>query len=200
MDKRIVWVGVISFLIVAFAGVFTLLLSKPVNFRGTAYVEPYPVAADFELTRSNGDVFRLRDQSAKIVLLFFGYTTCPDVCPTTLAELNLALSQIPEKADQVQVVFITVDPERDTPQDVQEYAARFNPSFVGLSGSLSELETIWQNYGVFREIVQSDSVAGVLINHTARVTLIDTQGNIRLSYGFGTPVVDIVHDLNVLLK
>lgn len=200
MDRRIVWVGVISFLLVGFAGIVTLLISQNVDFRGTAYVEPYPVAANFELPRSNGDVFRLTDQSEKIILLFFGYTTCPDVCPTTLAELNLALSEIPEKADQVQVVFISVDPERDTPQDVQDYVARFNPSFIGLSGSLSELETVWKNYGVFREIAQSDSAAGALINHTARVTLIDKQGNMRLSYGFGTPVEDIVHDLNLLLK
>lgn len=200
MDRKIIWVGIVSFLMVGFAVVFFMLLLKPANFRGTAYVEPYPAAADFELTRSSGDVFRLSGQRDKIVLLFFGYTSCPDVCPTTLAELSLALNQIPEKAEQVQVVFVTVDPKRDTAQAVQAYVSRFNPSFIGLSGSLDQLEKIWQDYGVFRELAQNVSAAGVIINHTARVTLIDTQGNMRLSYGFGTPVEDIVHDLNLILK
>lgn len=200
MDRKIVWVGFVSFLLVGFAIAVFMLLSKPANFRGTTYVEPYPAAADFELMRSNDEVFRLSDQRDKIVLLFFGYTSCPDVCPTTLAELNLALNQIPEKAGLVQVVFVTVDPERDTAQAVQGYVSRFNPSFIGLSGSLDELEKIWQDYGVFREVAQSDSAAGVIINHTARVILIDTQGNMRLSYGFGVPVDDIVHDLNLILK
>ncbi len=200
MDRRIIWVGIASFLLVGFGLALSLLLSKPANFRGTAFVEPFPPAADFELTNANGDTFRLSDQRDKIVLLFFGYTSCPDVCPTTLAELNLALNQIPEKTDQVRVVFVSVDPERDTPQIVQAYASRFNSSFIGLSGSLDELEKIWQEYGVFREISESESAAGVLINHTARVTLIDKNGNMRLSYGFGTPVDDIVHDLDLLLK
>lgn len=200
MDRRIIWVGIVSFLLIGLTVAFFMLLSKPENFRGTAYVEPYPVAADFELIQSNGDIFHLSNQRDKIVLLFFGYTTCPDVCPTTLAELNMALNRISEKAKQVQVVFISVDPERDTSQAAQAYVSRFNPSFIGLSGSLDELGKIWQEYGIFREVTQSDSAAGVLINHTARVTLIDTQGNIRLSYGFGTPVEDIVHDLNLILK
>ena len=200
MDRKIVWVGVVSFLLVGFAIAFFTLLSKPANFRGTTYVEPYPAATDFELIRSNGEIFRLSDQRDKVVLLFFGYTSCPDVCPTTLAELNLALNQIPEKAGLVQVVFVTVDPERDTAQAVQGYVSRFNPSFIGLSGSLDELEKIWQDYGVFREVAQSDSAADVIINHTARVILIDTQGDMRLSYGFGVPADDIVHDLNLILK
>lgn len=200
MNKKILWVGVGSLLLVGFAVAFTMLLSRPAGFRGTAFVEPYPPAADFELARANGDTFRLSDQREKIVLLFFGYTTCPDVCPTTMAELNMVLNQILEKAEHVQVVFVSVDPERDTPQAVQDYASRFNPSFIGLSGSLDELGKIWQDYGIFREVTQSGSAAGVLINHTARVTLIDRDGNMRLSYGFGTPVEDIAHDLKLLLK
>jgi protein SCO1/2 len=97
-------------------------------------------------------------------------------------------------------VFVSVDPERDTPQAVQEYVGRFNQTFIGLSGQQDSLEVIWKDYGVFREEVESDSAAGVIINHTARVTLIDQQGNMRLSYGFGTPIDDIVHDLNLILK
>lgn len=200
MDKKILWVGLGSMVLVGLAISLTLLLSRPADFRGTTFVEPFPPAADFELLRANGDTFRLSDQRGKIVLLFFGYTTCPDVCPTTMAEMNMVLNQIPQYAEQIRVVFVTVDPERDTSQDVQEYVGRFNSSFIGLSGSLDDLEKIWQDFGVFREITQSGSAAGVLINHTARVTLIDKDGNVRLSYGFGTPVEDIVHDLKLLLK
>lgn len=199
MDKKILWVGLTSLAIIVTATFMTMLFSKSDSFRGTAYNEPYPPAPNFELTRSNGDSFRLSDQRGRIVLLFFGYTFCPDVCPTTLAELNMALNEIPDKADSVQVVFVSVDPDRDTSQIAQEYVGRFNPSFIGLSGPLVELGKIWQDYGIFREIVKSDS--GVItVSHTARVVLIDKEGNMRLSYGFGTPVEDIVYDLNLMLK
>lgn len=200
MDKRILWVGLSSLAVVAIAALLTLLLAKPASFRGTAYGEPYPPAPEFELTRANGESFRLSDERDKIILLFFGYTSCPDVCPTTLAELNAALYKIGEKADSVQVVLVSVDPERDSPQKIQEYVARFNSSFIGLSGSQKELEKIWQDYGVFREIVEGDSAMGYIVNHTARTTLIDTTGSLRLSYGFETPVEDIVNDLKLLLK
>ncbi len=115
-----------------------------------------------------------------------------------MAELNLALKEIGDKASSVQVVLVSVDPDRDTPQRVQEYVSRFNPSFIGLSGTTTELQNIWTDYDIFREIVQSDS--GIIVNHTARTILIDNDVKMRLSYGFGTPVDDIVHDLELILK
>jgi protein SCO1/2 len=200
MDRRILWIGIGICLLVAGTFAYAIFSTSAENYRGASYVEPYPPAPEFELTRPNGEMFRLSDQRGKVVLLFFGYTACPDVCPTTMAEMNLALLKIPEKASRVQVVFVSVDPERDTPQAAQEYVGRFNQNFIGLSGPQHVLENIWRDYGVFREEVVSDSAAGVIINHTARVTLIDQQGNMRLSYGFGTPIDDIVHDLNLILK
>jgi protein SCO1/2 len=200
MDKKILWVGFSSLAIVLAATLLTFFFTKPASFRGTAYNEPYPRAPEFKLTDSKGKSFQLSDQSGKIVLIFFGYTSCTDVCPTTMAELNAALKAIPEKADSVKVVFITVDPDRDTPKIVQEYVARFNPSFIWLSGSQAELEKIWKDYGVFREIVKGNSAMGYVVNHTARVTLIDADGKLRLSYGSGAPVEDIVNDLKLLLK
>ena len=123
------------------------------------------------------------------------------MCPTTLAELKLALAELNEAdANQVKVVFVTVDPERDTPERVQEYVERFNPTFVGLSGEQADLEKIWQSYGVYREIVEGTSAAGYIVDHTARVTLIDQQGNMRISFAFDTPVEDMVHDLKLMLK
>jgi protein SCO1/2 len=199
MDKKILWVGITSLAIIITAIFMTLLFAKSARFRGTSYTEPYPLAANFALTQSNGDLFRLSDQQGKIVLLFFGYTYCPDVCPATLAELNMALNEIPNKADSVQVVFVSVDPDRDTPQITQEYVSRFNKTFIGLSGSISDLEPIWQEYGIFREIIKSETDV-ITVSHTARVVLIDKERNMRLSYPFGTPVEDIVYDLNLILK
>lgn len=200
MDKRILWVGFSSLALVVLATLLTFLFSKPANFRGTAYGEPYPAAPQIELIRSNGETFRLSDQKGKIVLLFFGYTSCPDVCPTTLAELKLVMDELGSKTELVKVIFVSVDPQRDTPEKIQKYVEHFDTEFVGLSGSIDELETIWKDYGIFREEVESDSAFGYIVNHTARTYLIDMDGNLRLSYGFQTPVEDIVNDLELLLK
>jgi protein SCO1 len=200
MDRKTLLVGLIVFLVIAVVAAGVFLFSKPANFRGTTYGEPYPVAPDIPLTRARGDNFQLSDTRGKVVALFFGYTSCPDVCPTTMAELKQALEQLGDQAEQVQVLFVTVDPERDTPERVQEYVNHFNPNFIGLSGSESELAPVWNEYGVFREIVEGTSAAGYLVNHTARVTLIDQQGNLRVSFPFDAPVEDVVHDLKLLLK
>ena len=200
MDKKILWVGFSSLAVVVLAALLTMMFAKSASYRGTAYGEPYPAAPQIELIKSNGETFRLSDQKGKIVLLFFGYTSCPDVCPTTLAELKLVMDDLGDKTKLIQVVFVSVDPKRDTPEKIQEYANHFNKGFVGLSGSFDELETIWKDYGIFREEVQSDSAFGYIVNHTARVYLIDMDGNLRLSYGFDTPVEDIVNDLELLLR
>ena len=159
MDRKIILVGLLSFLLIGAVAAAVVFFSKPDTFRGTTYAEPYPVAAEIELTHANGHTFQLSDMRGKIVMLFFGYTSCPDVCPTTMAELKQALETIGEKAEQVQVVYVTVDPERDTPERVQEYVNHFNPNFIGLSGSESELVKVWNDYGVFRQTVDGASAA-----------------------------------------
>ena len=200
MDKKTLLVGMIVFLAIGVVAAGVFLFSKPAGFRGTSYGEPYPAAPDFQLTRAGGNTFQLSEARGKVVALFFGYTSCPDVCPTTLAELRQALEKVGAEADQVQVLFVTVDPERDTPERVQEYVDHFNSNFIGLSGSESELAPVWNNYGVFRQVADGSSAAGYLVDHTARITLIDQQGNLRVSYPFDTPVEDIVHDLKLLLE
>lgn len=177
-----------------------LFFPEQESFRGTLY-DPALPAPEIELNRDNGSRFRLNELRGNAVLLFFGYTSCPDVCPTTLSELRKVNQELGSDAGQVRVVYVTVDPERDTPEVIQKYVSIFNPSFVGLSGSMEELEPIWKSYGVYREVEQvSSSATGYLVNHTARVYLIDQQGNLRLSYSYGTPTEDIVHDLKVLFK
>jgi protein SCO1/2 len=201
MDRKTLFIGLGSFLFLLAVGIAVLIFAQPARFRGTTFAEPYPVASEVDLTRSDGSRFRLSEMRGHVVLLFFGYTSCPDVCPTTMAELRKALSELSEQdAERVTVVFVTVDPERDTPERVQAYVDQFNPAFIGLSGTKADLEKIWTEYGVFREIVNGQSAAGYVVNHTARVSLIDQQGNLRVSFSFDTPVEDIVHDLKLVLK
>jgi protein SCO1/2 len=200
MDKRTLRVGFGALALLALAAAAVFLSARPADFRGTSYAEPYPVAPAITLTRADGQPFRLSDQRGKIVLLFFGYTSCPDVCPTTLAELKLVMDELGDAADSVRVVFITVDPDRDTPEKIQKYVEHFNPAFLGLTGSMDELQVVWDDYGVYRSVNQSASALGYIVDHTARITLIDGDGNLRLSYGFQTPVEDIVHDIKLLLK
>ena len=200
MDRKTLLVGLVAFLLVGAVAAGVLLFSKPDAFRGTTYAEPYPVAPEIQLIRAGGTNFRLSEMRGKIVALFFGYTSCPDVCPTTMAELKQALDKVGPQADQVQVLFVTVDPQRDTPEKVQEYVNHFNLDFIGLSGPEPDLAKVWSEYGVFRQIVDGTSAAGYIVDHTARVTLIDQQGNLRVSFPFDTPVEDVVHDLNLLLE
>src|SRR5215211_1393099 len=200
MDRKTLLVGLIAFLLIGLVAAGVLLFSKPDTFRGTTYAEPYPVAPEIKLTRAGDHSFRLSEMRGEVVALFFGYNSCPDVCPTTMAELKLALEKLGDQADQVRVLFVTVDPQRDTPARVQEYVDHFNPDFIGLSGSEAELAKVWNDYGVFREVAEGTSAAGYLVSHTGRVTLIDQQGNLRVSFPFDTPVDDVVHDLKLLVR
>ncbi|MGE5463097.1 MAG: SCO family protein [Syntrophothermus sp.] len=201
MDKKTVLVGVLAFGLIGFATLAVWLLKPTVGLRGTVYAEPYPDAPLIRLTRHDGSTFQLGDLKGRIVLLFFGYTTCPDVCPTTLAELKTAIDRVgPENAGQVKVVFVTVDPQRDSPQRVQEYVNHFNKEFIGLSGSEPELAKVWNDYGIYRSVAGGSSAAGYLVDHTARITLIGQDGKLRASYGYETPVDDLVHDLQFLLQ
>jgi protein SCO1/2 len=161
---------------------------------------PIP-APDFTLTDQHGQPFRLSDQRGHVVLLFFGYTHCPDVCPTTLATWKRVHEALGPDAERVRFVFITVDPERDTRERLQQHLAVFNPAFIGLTGTADELAAIYQAYGVFHEkAAASGSAAGYLVNHTASVYVIDPDGRWRLQFGFGTPAEDMVHDIRELLK
>jgi protein SCO1 len=200
MNTRVIQVGLGLSVLIGVVMAAVLLLPKTESFRGTLY-DPALPAPEIELARDNGSNFRLGELRGNVVLLFFGFTSCPDVCPTTLSELRKVNEELGRDAGQVKVVFVTVDPERDTPEQVQKYVSIFSPAFVGLSGSMEELEPVWRDYGVYREIDEvASSASGYLVTHTARVYLVDRDGNLRLSYSYGTPTQDIVHDLKILFK
>src|SRR5512139_3882949 len=130
MDRKIVWIGVGILGFVILATIVTAVLARPPQFSGTVY-EPKP-AAGIALPMAGGQEFRLSDYRGKVVLLFFGYTNCPDVCPTTMANLKQAVEQLGADGKNVRVVFVTVDPARDTPAAVQKFVSAFSPSFIGL--------------------------------------------------------------------
>jgi protein SCO1/2 len=197
MSRNLILAGVGALL--GLALIAAAVMARPYTYRGSL-IEPAVPAQDFTLTRGDGSPFRLSDQRGKVVLLFFGYTTCPDVCPATLSEMRQVRDRLGDQADQVQFVFITVDPQRDTPERIGQYVAAFDPSFAGLSGSETELEPVWKSYWVYRAINQQDSAAGYLVDHSTRLYLIDKAGSLRLTFAFGTPVDDILQDVRHVLK
>ena len=170
-----------------------VVLLRPYTPSGSLIEPPVP-APDFTLPSTQGD-FRLADQRGKMVLIFFGYTTCPDVCPATLGEMK-TVHRLGNAADNVRFVFITVDPERDSVERAGQYAGNFHPAFFGLSGSEEQLAPVWKGYGVYREKrVQEGSAAGYLMDHSSQVYMINADGNLRMTFAFGTPVDDIYRDV-----
>lgn len=192
MRKHAFWLGLGVF--IALLAVAGLALAQPYRLRGSIIDPPQPAPA----IALNG--FDLSAQRGKVVLLFFGYTTCPDVCPATLGEMKQVLQRLGGQAQNVQVVFVTVDPQRDTPEKMQRYTAAFDPRIAGVTGKEEDLQPIWQAYGVYREIRQGGTAAGYLVDHSARVYLIDREGFLRATYPFGTPVEDLLSDVRFLLK
>lgn len=168
------------------------------SFHGSPYSELNP-APSFVLTRTNGEQLLFPEGIEGISLIFFGYTHCPDVCPGTAAQMKWVFNQLGESSEQVNFIFITVDPERDQPEIIENFLYRFHPSFIGLRGEQSELTPIKLAYGVLAEVDPESSAEDYLITHTARIFLIDGSGILRTNYPFGTPPEDILSDLEYLI-
>ena len=135
------------------------------------------------------------------MLVFFGYTYCPDVCPTELQVMAAALDSMGAKADLIQPVFVSVDPERDTPEMMANYIQVFHPNIIGLTGTPERLLAVFDAYGIVAEKEPiAESAIGYVMNHTTRVFLVDQEGKLALSYSFGTPPEDIAQDIEHLLK
>lgn len=176
--------------------------ARPYEFRGSLY-EPAKPATEIVGQNWDGATFQLSDQRGKIALIFFGYTFCPDVCPTTMAEMRKLLEQLGSQADKVAVVFVSVDPERDTLARLTEYVPFFDQRFYGVRLAPQALAQAQRDYGVIAEkrpYVGADGVETYTIDHTARVFLVDQTGALRLSFPYGMPVEDIRSDILQLLK
>ncbi len=171
---------------------------RPYHWHGSVFQAAAPAAA-FQLSDSVNSRFDLNQQKGKVVLLFFGYTHCPDECPLTMAKLKQVKLDLGKQANQVEVVFITIDPKRDSSSVLQAYLAKFDPSFIGLTGSPSELATVWKDYGVDVQISGDNSLQGYLVPHSTELYVIDQQGRLRLTYGTDNSAADIESDLRYLL-
>ncbi|MFP4601662.1 MAG: SCO family protein, partial [Halochromatium sp.] len=160
-----------------------------------------PTGGDFELTSARG-ALKLSDLRGKVVLLYFGYAACPDICPTNLAIIALALRELtPAERDRVQVVFASVDPARDTPERLAEYAGYFHPDIIGVTGSDADLRRVAKQYGAaYRRTETSDSAMGYVVDHSAYSYVIDASGALVQVLDHATPAPEIVATLRRYLN
>ena len=195
MTKRIL-LSLATGLVLA-AGVAFLTLREPATYYGT-HLSPAMPAADFTLQSADGPV-SVSDFEGRAVALFFGYTSCPDVCPTTLLRLSNALEQLGEQRAEVQVVFVSVDPERDTPERASRYAESVDPAFVGLSGAPEQIAEVAAEYGIYYEKVESSGATGYLVDHSATITVLNEAGNVELLWSPTVTAEQMAADLETML-
>ncbi len=159
-----------------------------------------PLGPDFRLTDHNGKPRSLADFRGKAVVLFFGYTQCPDVCPTTLSEMANALRALGPDASRVQVLFVTVDPERDTPELLRNYVPAFNPTFLGLYGDEAATQKVKKDFKIYAEKRPGRTPRSYTVDHSAQSFAFDPQGRLRLMIPYGTPGDKVASDLRLLLN
>lgn len=160
--------------------------------------DPPRQAPDFSLQGTDGDELQFSRYRGKVVLLAFGYSSCPAVCPTTLATFAQARRKLGAAAPEVQVVYITVDPERDVPERLKSYLARFDPTFVGGTGTEAQLAAVRQSYGISAKKIPFGNTYAY--THSSSTFLIDRSGQIRAMMPYGQSADDYVHDLRILLQ
>jgi len=154
---------------------------------------------DLSLNDHHGRPRTLADFRGKVVVIFFGYTHCPDVCPTTLAELAQVEKMLGTDAGKMQVLFVTVDPERDTPEVLRQYVPSFNPSFLGLYGDAAATARAAKEFKIFYR-KQPLPDGGYTVDHSAATYVIDRQGRLRLFAQYGQGAAAILHDIRILLR
>lgn len=168
------------------------------EFAGAVLPDTQPMP-DFTLTAANDQPVSLSDYSGKYVFVYFGYTFCPDLCPDTLAKLARVRDELGAGADQVQVIMISVDPARDTPEILADYVSHFDPTFVGITGTKEEIDAVGVPYGLYYEAHEGTAASGYLVDHTARTFLIDKAGVARVAYPFDATTDALLADMEWLL-
>jgi protein SCO1/2 len=182
----------------AVMGVWFFFLRPPV-FSGTVIQTPYE-APDFALTGGDGKTVHLSDYRGQVVVVFIGYTSCPDVCPTTLLQLKQAMAMLGPKSDAVQVMFLSVDPARDTPERAGKYAATFDPRFVGVTGTQEQVRDVVIAYGAYFEYIPQDNPDDYLVIHSANLYVIDREGQMAVVMPPESSAKDVAHDLRLVVN
>lgn len=162
---------------------------------GVSQINPPQALQEAEFVANNGETVSLGDFRGQYVLLAFGYTHCPDVCPANLLDFRQIKRSLGETADKVTFALITVDPERDTPAVLEQYVTRYDPQFLGLSGDIETLERIAPDFNLFWQQQDLGSQAGYLVDHTASRFLIDPQGRLVRIYSFTASIEAIYTDI-----
>jgi protein SCO1/2 len=157
-------------------------------------------AKNFELTDQNGQVRHLTDFAGKVVVVFFGYTQCPDFCPTTMTELVEVKKALGKDADRLQVLFVTVDPERDTQDVMKAYVSNFDPSFLALRTTPEKLAELAKDYKVYYKKVDGQTTTSYTVDHTAGSYVYDTRGRLRLLTHYGSGAQVVAKDIAQLFK
>lgn len=170
------------------------------EFRG-GVVNPATAAPPLNLTLTDGTPFKIEEYKGKVVVVFFGFTNCPDICPTALFDMASAKKKIGTAANDVEVVLVTVDPERDTPQKLAQYVTRFDPAFKAVSGTNEQLQQAYKEYGVTvirRDI--PDSALKYTMDHSGFLYVIDRGGRWRVAFTPDMTPDDMASDLRFLLN
>ena len=194
--SRVLGLGLLSLLIIGVLGCSPKPSFKNVDITGsTAF------ANNFSLLDTNGNTKTMADYKGKVVVVFFGFTQCPDVCPTTLTEMDEALKLLGPKADKVQVIFITVDPERDTATVLAQYVPAFNPRFVGLRpADEAGLEKLAKDFRIYYKKVPGSKPGSYTMDHSAGSYVFDQNGQLRLYIKHAQGPEVLAHDLKNILQ
>jgi len=167
---------------------------KSIDLTGADY------AQGFSLPDHNGQTRTLKDFAGKIVVVFFGFTQCPDVCPTSMAELAQVKLQLGKDGDRLQGIFITLDPERDTPELLKAYMANFDPSFLALRPTLAQLPQVSKDFKIYYKKVEGKTPGSYTLDHSAGSYIYDTKGQLRLYSRYGAGAEALASDIALLLK
>lgn len=200
LSTRSVWNRFASCCLALATGLILSACSKPEEKFLNTDLTGLSYAKDFALIDQNGQPRTLADFKGKAVVLFFGYTQCPDVCPTTMFEMTKVMTQLGPLAERVQVLFVTVDPERDTQDLLAAYIPNFDKRFLGLYGNAEATAKVAKEFKVFYQKSSGKTPDSYTMDHTAASYVFDPQGRIRLYVQYGQKPEAIVHDLKLLLK
>ncbi|ABM36205.1 SCO family protein [Polaromonas naphthalenivorans] len=167
---------------------------KSIDLTGADY------AQGFSLADHNGQLRTLKDFAGKVVVVFFGFTQCPDVCPTSMAELAEIKKQLGADGDKLQAIFITVDPERDTPEMLKAYMGNFDPTFVALRPTPEQLAQVARDFKIYYKKVDGKTQGSYTMDHSAGSYIFDPQGRVRLYSRYGSGAEALASDIRLLIK
>ncbi|HEY3310551.1 MAG TPA: SCO family protein [Anaerolineales bacterium] len=197
LDRRSLLL-IAALIVLAAAGV--LIYATSAQSLVGAVIEPPKPMPNFTLQSAAGPV-SLEHFRGKLVVLFFGYTNCGDVCPLTLANLRQAMTLLDkQQAGQVQVLFVSVDWKRDTPAKLADYAHAFNPGFIGLTGSQAQIDSVTRDYGIFYQLNAPDAKGFYTVDHTSSSLILNRQGELVVTWPYGMQPSELASDLKILLR